>query len=310
MSLKSTFKSLNRKLHQRQSRRWIRDENAFSDGYRQLTEQRFTRRKRGDRRMGDQETVVEDIVRQLRETGFARWPGFLSAEQIASGNDEMERLEAKWHEHFADACDNANVDDAASGATYTHINFAEYRRLRVNFLQSKVRKASSAPVLVGDLLACEPLSEVASRYFDHDTTTNYLLAERLEPSPKADNWHIDRIVDQLKVMILLTDVTPDQGPLRYKLGTHRPRPELMSVYHRMFGNGVSDGYLETELAERLSGEVVFGTGKAGDALFFDTLGVHSGTMCRADFRRAYVTTFTGKTRKTRQLLKLSPQNWI
>lgn len=280
----------------------------FEKAYELLTRRRFEQRERIPQVVDpDFEGDLATITDQLREKGFAICRGWFDEQWVQTARAEMDGLETKWHQIFQDKTKRANVDDPESKGTFICGNYEQNKRLRVNFFQGQ---AEAAPSAIAGLLTDPRLVEIASRYFDSDTESSYVLAERLEPAPQGDRWHVDRIVDQLKAMVLLTDVEQEQGPLRYKSQTHRVPEGMSEVYHRVFKNGVDEAYPDNELVDSMAGEVVYGCGKAGDCIIFDTLGIHSGTQCTAGFRQAFVATFAGPTHKTKQLQRWTNQDWI
>jgi hypothetical protein len=222
--------------------------------------------------------------------------------------EQMSQLTADWSRAFAgQPADARRVVDDQGARTYTRSGYIDNGRTRINFQGEQLQRAPQ-PIRA---VAFDPrMAEVCSRHFDSDATCSAVLAERLSPSPAGDWWHIDRIVDQVKVMVLLNDVEMDQGPLQFKAGTHRGVPELGPIYHQVFASGVDYAYPPGPLVERLARATRFGIGRAGDCIFFDTLGIHSGTRCLSGERLALVSTFYGDTNKTRLLQRLSKVKWI
>ena len=286
------------------------DSDGFGALYRQLTTQRFQNLRRRPRTLDTtREPKIVDAVEQLRNRGIAVIRGWLDEETIEAGRRQMLDIENRWQELFGDRCDEEvnDIEDDQIRARFNYGNYSISGRRRAIFL---AKNKSVAPPFIRGIYENPELKEIASRYFDSDTESGYVLAERLEPSAEPDKWHLDRITDQLKVMILLTDVDMDQGPLRYKMNTHRAPAGMDEMYYRVFQKGVSEGNPSESQVASMPGEIMYGTGKAGDCFVFDTVGIHSGTICNAGFRQAYVSTFYGQTRKTNMLLRNSPQAWI
>jgi hypothetical protein len=285
-----------------------KDSDGFGTLYRQLTAQRFQSASRQPQTVDATiEPRIVNAVEQLRDRGFVVIRGWLDSDAIETGRRQMLDIENRWHELFDDSIDKKEIEDDRIPARFEYSNHSTSGRLRAVFL---AENQSVAPPFIRSLYENAELKEIASRYFDSDAERGYVLAERLEPSPEPDKWHFDRITDQMKVMVLLTDVDMAQGPLRYKMHTHRAPPGMDELYYRVFQHGVSEGYpSETQIAS-MPGEIMYGTGKAGDCFLFDTVGIHSGTICSEGFRQACISAFYGPTKKTAVLSRNSPQAWI
>jgi len=135
------------------------------------------------------------------------------------------------------------------------------------------------------------------------------MVERLSVTQSPGTWHFDKIFDQVKAMVLLSDVGREHGPIRYKAATHRDRPAFVDLFlHESFKRGAIHGldyaYPPQPLVERLPHEDLFGVGRAGDVLFFDTLGLHTGTACSTGERRAVVAAYNAQTARNNRLYKL------
>jgi len=124
------------------------------------------------------------------------------------------------------------------------------------------------------------LSSVLHVYGGRSPESTYVIAEELVPSLEGQDWHIDRWIEQIKAMVLLVDVDMSNGPLALKKGTHVNRSkETWKTIYEYYSIGQPYSYMSREVAKLISGETVYGTGKAGDVFFFDTLAIHSGTRC-------------------------------
>ena len=135
-----------------------------------------------------------------------------------------------------------------------------------------------------------------------------------------NGWHLDTVRDQLKIMVLLNDVDLDAAPIFCAKKSHLNNTEIKKeTIHDLFVSGHRKrkegvfykkhaaalehrhvGYLTDSDTDNLPANinndpieikgVVFdklvGTGKAGDCIFFESMGFHSGNRS------------TDKTRKT------------
>jgi hypothetical protein len=126
------------------------------------------------------------------------------------------------------------------------------------------------------------------------------------PALKTDYWHIDSDVwPCVKVIIYLSPVELDQGPLRYVVGSHRRPPSFETVVrktndtlklpaeqflalpdefrmHALFGPFLTGD--EPQVEDLLERErPIYGEG--GELIVFDNNGVHRGGFVRSGERR-------------------------
>ncbi len=239
-----------------------------------------------------EEQQIEAVVKELRQNGMAIWrglfadPNFLQ-EALSTLDEDLSRWESIFREGD-DSCEQ--VSDEGTQCVFYRGPKKKYeydRRTRV-YYQSP-RNHTSIQKMRDD----PRLREVVCRYYQLGVEPyQTVLGEKLSPSPIGDSWHIDRIKDQLKIMILLSDVGPEHGPMRYKLGTHqKPPPKVDHFFYQYFRAGTDYAYVSPPLAELAQGEDKLALGSAGDCVFFDTTGLHSGTRCQAGERLALVVTF-------------------
>ena len=100
---------------------------------------------------------------------------------------------------------------------------------------------------------------VAMRYLPNDETSNDMFG-----------WHHDMEEKRFKVMVLLSDVGPEDQHMSYLLGSHR----LFHPYKMFFKNKCSLEYCRPHLPELSIFDAV---GRAGDIFVFDSNGAHRGT---------------------------------
>jgi hypothetical protein len=305
---RSALASVTRTIDHWRGERLKRDQARFLKLYRRLSAERFGQKQRQPHSCaGASDGQIDQVVAALRQDGIAFWPGLLADPAILNPlRALMHELAAEWHQVFtAQPPDARRVVDERDSRVYLRSGTIQNGRTRVSFQGQLERAPAPIPAVARD----PRLAEVCSRYFDIDSTCSYVLAEKLEPSEVGDWWHLDRITDQVKVMVLLNDVEMHQGPLRFKPGTHRGTPELGPIYHQVFACGVDYAYPPGPLVQQLAADTRFGTGRAGDCIFFDTLGIHSGTRCLGDERLTLVGTYFGDTCRSRMLQRLR-KGWI
>ncbi len=131
------------------------------------------------------------------------------------------------------------------------------------------------------------------------------MIEILSPSLDSDGWHIDNCFDKMKAMILLTDVTEKNGPMRYKEGTHKVNDFLsQKTVFESATLGLDYGYPPFTLVEKMKEKEIKAVGNAGDCVFFNTLGIHSGSRCIEGQRTALVVYYSTVTSKNTVLHNL------
>jgi hypothetical protein len=229
------------------------------------------------------------MVNELRQNGMAIWRGLFADPDLLdqlrpSLNEGFSRWEAIFREK-EDSCED--VFDEETQCMYrrgTKEYFESDSRTRVYYQPPRDH------TLIQKMRDDPRIREVACRYYQLELVPNStVLAETLSPSPIGDSWHFDRIRDQLKVMILLSDVGPEHGPMRYKLGTHqKPPPKVDHFFYQLFRVGSDYSYVSPPIGDRAPGEDRLALGRVGDCIFFDTTGLHSGTRCQTGARHALV----------------------
>jgi hypothetical protein len=122
--------------------------------------------------------------------------------------------------------------------------------------------------------SCRPeLLEAAHLYLGRPASIQRAVAMRylagVTPERDMFRWHHDLEDKRLKVMILLTDVGPDDQHMSYACGSHT----LFHPYRMFLENACDLEYCRRHL-DRL--EIYDATGKAGDFFLFDTNGAHRG----------------------------------
>jgi peptidoglycan-N-acetylglucosamine deacetylase len=119
----------------------------------------------------------------------------------------------------------------------------------------------------------EEMLALARLYLGKPALIQRGVAMRYRPSPSSDNdmfgWHHDMEDKRLKIMILLSDVGPEDQTMSYVLGSHR----LFHPLPMFLKNQCSLDYCRRHLGEI---EIFDTIGKAGDVFLFDSNGAHRG----------------------------------
>lgn len=132
------------------------------------------------------------------------------------------------------------------------------------------------------------LTQVGSGYYGMPHSVHVLIYERhrYQDIP-VRGFHVDTFeCSTFKAMLYLSDVTPQDGPTSYIIGTHA-NAELRRKKQHVWGPAVSPGdpsgkphptnFLDDELGPELLSQHVLVTGPRGTIVLFDTWGVHKGT---------------------------------
>jgi hypothetical protein len=281
------------------------NQRLFLSTYNRLSVRSSSNNGRVPQRFPDgEEHRLEGIVAAMRRDGCVHWPGlFADPGFLAEARDTLSEAFAIWKAEFAKVEDNReDLWYGSKGWGLRRGDFQRYGRMRVNFFNLE---QAVVPPLIRRVMDDPRLAEVAVRYYGAGVKCRYVLAENLHPSEEGDTWHFDSIGDQFKVMILLSDVGPENGPMRYKLGSHqKPPPEIELFYHQTFRRGLDYGYPSLCLAEKVAGEIKIATGRAGDCFLFDTIGLHAGSRCQMGTRLSLVVAFEVDSRKNRILKRM------
>ncbi|MFF9915545.1 phytanoyl-CoA dioxygenase family protein [Streptomyces sp. NPDC013457] len=148
-------------------------------------------------------------------------------------------------------------------------------------------------------LACLPaLTEILDRYFD--APSRFVSARGYRQGPckplryRAWDYHQDMKTqgpfEEVKVMVLLTDVTPDGQALRYACGSQKVEWNFETQRETKF-----------TLDEALrcgNGDLFIGYGASGTCVLFDTNGIHSGHRNLSETRDVLTLNFARESPET------------
>ncbi|MCB9832325.1 MAG: phytanoyl-CoA dioxygenase family protein [Planctomycetes bacterium] len=226
------------------------------------------------------EAKVESTAAALERDGIAIWPGFITdPELIEELRCIVYRAQIRSQRLFATAADDElRVVDEALGWEYCRGGPAARAGIaRVDFWPDRCR----VPEAVARVWRDARPAEVIGRAYRVPTRPSHVIGERVFRDPRGDlvGWHVDRIMDQAKVMILLDDVDELNAPFRYRPGTHRALEEKKLLLHHYFSHGIFHCEVTAQNAMAIGTETRVCTGRAGDAVFFDTGGIHSRSVC-------------------------------
>lgn len=246
---------------------------------------------------GAEETQVGAIAKELANESISVWKGMYSdPEFLASCNEVIERSFDKGRAELNGSGQLSKIIQTSEiGCDYDFHLRPESGRTRGFFHKGQV---PAHPFLRKPVLDAR-MPEVISRAYNCNADLYYMMTERLDVADVGDYWHIDSIRDYAKVMILLTDTEEEHGAMRFKPGTKHCFCDNSPLIHNIFCYGLDQAYPSEGVVRSLGGETTFATGKAGDAVFFDTAAVHSGMPCLKDHRMGIVLRFELDTVKNR-----------
>lgn len=244
------------------------------------------------------------VSSELRDLGISIWPNFYPKEKISElknlGNLCLDKAET-WLHTRVEECSSEEDDELGC----EHMGSKESLRTgrtRTRFISKRSEHKNS---LVNELFSDLRINQVGRLLYGAHAFKSYFLFERLQPSSVSDYWHIDGILDQYKAMILLEDVGEESGPMFFKPATKGLlNKELKPLLHTTFAYGRRWGcYPHYSIIDDLGIQTFKGTGRAGDAIFFDTQHIHRGSICKKGHRLGLVSYLGVETTKN-QILRL------
>jgi hypothetical protein len=238
------------------------------------------------------------VLATLRRDGVAVWPGLFSASQCDEVNRYIDELMMRNKAGFDKLPRDIEgfKDPVYPGFEHTREivepEFAAYGKDMMPFIYNRNRvRVYKTPESLRDVFENEIVSELAARYLGHKVGHKRVLLEELKPSLLSDQWHVDNVGNSFKMMLLTKDCTMENGPVRYKIGTHKGIKSSAKL--RINWLMLKFGYMYSALSlldyRTLPDDgVLWGTGKKGDAIFFDPSGIHSGSLATSGIRRTVV----------------------
>ncbi|MBP2316258.1 phytanoyl-CoA dioxygenase family protein [Azospirillum soli] len=252
--------------------------------------------------------LIDRTVNDLRRDGFAVWPGLMAGQPFLSRAQALvDDLVVAHQDAFAGApAGTLRLPGPVSGSEFRggSVNYNGRRRIYFDY------EGRSTGIEEIDSVMTNPLFlEVAARYYRSNVRSLYTLAEGLEPGEADQQWHVDAIRDQFKVMVLLNDVTPESGPIGIVPGSHMMEDLLTDTFHAWLKGGEPETYATQAVMERYGDRAFSGVGKPGDVVFFDTLTVHRGTVVRNGMRRNLVVAIHPDTLRNRAINPVTEESF-
>ncbi len=161
--------------------------------------------------------------------------------------------------------------------------------------------------IVNSLFFNPHIRSIVKRYYQAPVREEYFLFETLTPAVENQKFHFDGLTDQMKVMVLLEDVSIDDGPLIFLKKTCNASEKLYPHFEAWFHQAEDHPDTDLDALKNEGVEQRIVTGKKGDCIFFDTLSLHRGSPCTTGIRRNVVLTFSSETLRTQAIRPLIRQ---
>ena len=300
------------------SRKLLKNPDVFKNAYNLFSEIRI----KAPFDSGVDHERYKECMKSLEEKGIYKYEGMFSKEQLQKLQEFQTSVTSTLTENWTKpnlTGGYVDIDARPGGEAYISIKreFPDTGLLR---LQSK-SMGFFHPGLE-DILKDETLLAIYRTWYkNHSVEISRATMEWLLPAKVNHNgWHCDTLSNQLKAMILLTNVDLDSGPMYYANGSHIITNDFeKKMKHATFNHGVSkphclgrrygmnvctwnggnvtypsDDVVDNQPLEldydpiTIDGQVyekTVATGKPGDVIFFEASGYHSGNICHENYMR-------------------------
>lgn len=248
------------------------------------------------------EATVAQAVRNLRDDGFHIWRGFLSAARA----EELAALARSTRTRSAELdFGMKQVIDPETGWSFLKPKSGRSRATLA------LDGSCFLPGCVDALCRDDRLLEAVERSYRCRTSATWVCLEHLSPCTNQlmQWWHIDRVMDQCKALVLLNDVAEGNGPMLLARRSHvfaGPRRAIDFIYFRE-GPDFSDVPASLAFAH----ETVPTIGKAGDLVLFNTRAFHATGRADAGERVTATLYFASLDTPLNRLLSgHHPGHWV
>lgn len=275
-------------------------------------------REPNDNKISEQDEISK-CVRSLKKKGIYKFENMFSDKQL----DKI----CKFQKSITDTITSGNIEIAAGYITIVPAGGMkiglQVTHEKVNYGLMRMQSKSMGGFHPGSgvIISDQRLNKIYQLWYNNeDVEISRATMDWLVPAPVNHNgWHIDILSNQLKAMVLLSDVTLDNGPMYYANGSHRIKNSFeLKMKHATFIHGiskkhclgerhgnnicaieggnvtyVSDDFVnnnpsvldyENIVIDGQEYEKTVATGKRGDVIFFDSCGYHSGNICKDGMR--------------------------
>ena len=209
---------------------------------------------------------VQDIVKQVKENGFAVVPNFYSADECAILREEVDRLVEKLENEKRLWIDPSGADKRCFAAEDDSKLIAKYYNN-------------------------EFLNSVADNVFEAKMTCSNTLAANISYKEgnigSGQGWHRDGNHFQFKAIVYLSDVEVKDGPFQIIQGSHKPtdiKRDIKIMGHDGVHLRFSDEQIKKLIDNNPDNYKVL-TAPAGTLVFADVSTIHTGMPLSEDGER-------------------------
>lgn len=219
---------------------------------------------------------VRKLAEQMQRDGIVKVNGLLTGKLLQQIQKDISAIVR-----------SLKIGKLTGGSKYVHYDQREYwQKNHRSYVFNDPLRNSEALV---EFCRTPLITESAKAYLGKQMHIKRVMGMRYLPSTSLDKqqfgWHHDMEDKQFKVMVLLTDIGPEDQYMAYIPGTHT----LIHDYEHFLSNKIT--YEDCHL-DASSVKEIHSTGKAGDIYFFDSNGMHRGTRSEGRMRDALFIEYT------------------
>jgi len=253
-----------------------------------------------------------DVIEELNHDGLSVLKNYISKKDIIKLKQEMEqeyknikksinKKEFTYKQSLK--CFASTIVD---GKTFS-IGADYWGRTRLAYFK---KSFEDAPKHIKKIINNKELLKYINDYYNiKDAEPSRAIYEEITPpiiSRKETNWHIDALIDQCKIMIILEDMTVDSGAFNYVPGHHKKfNKNQKDKYYKMYQlaglRGMYINHFNDKSVRDIENkkEAIL---KAGDVVIFDPKIQHYGAFAQNCGNRKNIVLYFNGIRNVRNRL--------
>jgi hypothetical protein len=297
------------------TRKLEKNPDIFKDSYNLFS----TLRNKINFESGVKHKKFKECMKRFEENGVYKYEKMFSEEQLQELQHFQDSITGALTENFTEPnLKGGYVDINVQPNGEAHVSLKR-ESPDTGLLRLQSKSMGFFHPGLEDILKDETLLAIYRTWYkNHNVEISRATMDWLLPARINHNgWHCDILSNQLKAMILLSDVDLDSGPMYYANGSHLISNDFeQKMKHATFIHGVSEPYClgrrygmnvctwnggnvtypsddvvdnqpleldyEPITIDGQTYEKTVATGKAGDVIFFEASGYHSGNICHED----------------------------